>query len=102
MKNEVRELLSFIDGNPTAYHTTASVRDILLKEGFSELLESRKWHLEPGKAILSAATAPASLPSVWANIWKITASTLQLPTRIRPRSESRKTLRSTWARNTQS
>ena len=49
MKNEVRELLSFIDGNPTAYHTTASVRDILLKEGFSELLESRKWHLEPGK-----------------------------------------------------
>ena len=50
MKNEVRELLSFIDGNPTAYHTTASVRDILLKEGFSELLESRKWHLEPGKS----------------------------------------------------
>ena len=46
---EVREMLSFIDGNPTAYHTTASVRDILLKEGFSELLESRKWHLEPGK-----------------------------------------------------
>lgn len=22
MKNEVRELLSFTDGNPTAYHTT--------------------------------------------------------------------------------
>ena len=40
--NEIRELLSFIDGNPTAYHTTAAVRDILLKEGFTELLESRK------------------------------------------------------------
>ena len=45
----VREMLSFIDGNPTAYHTTAAVRDILLKAGFAELLESRKWALEPGK-----------------------------------------------------
>ena len=26
IKKEVQELLSFIDGNPTAYHTTASVR----------------------------------------------------------------------------
>ena len=40
IETEVRELLSFIDGNPTAYHTTASVREILLKAGFSELLES--------------------------------------------------------------
>ena len=47
--SEVREMLSFIDGNPTAYHTTAAVRDILLKAGFAELLESRKWALEPGK-----------------------------------------------------
>jgi aspartyl aminopeptidase len=29
--SEVREMLFFIDGNPTAYHTTAAVRDILLK-----------------------------------------------------------------------
>ena len=48
IEKEVQELLSFIDGNPTAYHTTASVRNILLKEGFSELLESRRWQLEPG------------------------------------------------------
>ena len=47
--SEVREMLSFIDGNPTAYHTAAAVRDILLKAGFAELLESRKWALEPGK-----------------------------------------------------
>ena len=46
IEKEVQELLSFIDGNPTAYHTTASVRNILLKEGFSELLESRRWQLE--------------------------------------------------------
>ena len=50
IEKEVQELLSFIDGNPTAYHTTASVRNILLKEGFSELLESRRWQLEPGKS----------------------------------------------------
>ena len=49
IEKEVQELLSFIDGNPTAYHTTASVRNILLKEGFSELLESRRWQLEPGE-----------------------------------------------------
>ena len=48
IEKEVQELVSFIDGNPTAYHTTASVRNILLKEGFSELLESRRWQLEPG------------------------------------------------------
>ena len=29
IEKEVQELLSFIDGNPTAYHTTASVRNIL-------------------------------------------------------------------------
>lgn len=47
---EVREMLSFLDKNPTAYHTTASVRSILLNEGFVELLESRKWSLEPGRS----------------------------------------------------
>ena len=46
---EVQELLSFVDKNPTAFHTTASIREILLKEGFTELLESRKWDLTPGK-----------------------------------------------------
>ena len=46
---EVRELLSFVDQNPTAFHTTASIREILLKEGFTELLESRKWDLTPGE-----------------------------------------------------
>ena len=30
IETEVRELLSFIDGNPTAYHTTASVRELSL------------------------------------------------------------------------
>ena len=46
---EVQELLSFEDKNSTAFHTTASIREILLKEGFTELLESRKWDLTPGE-----------------------------------------------------
>lgn len=48
IQNEIREMLSFIDGNPTAYHTCASVRNILLEEGYEELLESRKWNLKAG------------------------------------------------------
>ena len=49
VQKEITEMLSFIDGNPTAFHTTASIRGVLLENGFSELLESRAWHLEPGK-----------------------------------------------------
>lgn len=49
MNNEVKEMLSFIDNNPTAYHTCEAVRNMLKSEGFAELLESDKWNLEPGK-----------------------------------------------------
>ena len=49
IQKEISELLSFLDRNPTAFHTTASIRGILLAEGFTELLESKAWNLEPGK-----------------------------------------------------
>lgn len=49
MLNEIKEMLSFIDNNPTAYHTCASVREILLKNDFEELLESSSWELKGGK-----------------------------------------------------
>lgn len=49
IQKEIQEMLSFIDGNPTAFHTVASIRELLLKEGFGELLESKAWDLEPGK-----------------------------------------------------
>ena len=49
IQKEISELLSFLDRNPTAFHTTASIRGILLAEGFTELLESMAWNLEPGK-----------------------------------------------------
>lgn len=43
------ELLSFIDGNPTAFHTVASIRKILECSGYQELLECKPWKPEPGK-----------------------------------------------------
>lgn len=49
MKKDIKDLLSFIDNNPTAYHTCACVREMLLKEGFEELLEGKKWNLCKGK-----------------------------------------------------
>lgn len=49
IQKEIKEMLSFIQHNPTAYHTTASIRDILLAEGYEELLESKSWSLVPGK-----------------------------------------------------
>lgn len=42
------ELLAFIQKNPTAFHTAASVRSALLEAGYAELLESGVWRLEPG------------------------------------------------------
>ena len=99
--SEVREMLSFIDGNPTAYHTTAAVRDILLKAGFAELLESRKWALEPGKDYFVCRNGSSIIafrmgdqlegkPHIAAAI------------RILPASASRRTPRSTWGRTTPS
>lgn len=43
------EMLSFIQKNPTAFHTTASLKAILQENGFTGLLESEKWNLEPGR-----------------------------------------------------
>ena len=94
IEKEVQELLSFIDGNPTAYHTTASVRNILLKEGFSELLESRRWQLEPGRSYFVCRNG--------SSILAFRMGEQPLPTRIPPASASRKTPRSTWAGSTPS
>ncbi|MDO4188162.1 MAG: M18 family aminopeptidase [Lachnospiraceae bacterium] len=49
MQNDIKEMLNFIDSNPTAYHTCQSVRSMLLENGFEELLESHKWDIKPSK-----------------------------------------------------
>ena len=43
------ETLAFIQKNPTAFHTAASVQAALEEAGYQELLESGVWTLEPGK-----------------------------------------------------
>ena len=48
MQNDIKEMLSFIDSNPTAYHTCDSIRKILIEAGFEELLESRSWDIKAG------------------------------------------------------
>ncbi len=48
MNTLVNDLFDFIENSPTACHTVAAVRQMLLKEGFSELLETESWDLRPG------------------------------------------------------
>lgn len=43
------ELFNFIKHSPSAYHTVASVRDMLLSCGFVELSLGDEWHLSDGK-----------------------------------------------------
>ncbi len=43
-----RQLLSFINSCPTAFHTVENVRSMLLEHNYTELEESRKWDLTAG------------------------------------------------------
>ncbi len=42
-------MLKFIDASPTCFHVIANLKQLLLKEGFSELKETEEWKLKPGK-----------------------------------------------------
>lgn len=44
----IRQLFDFIQCSPTASHTAATVRAMLTQAGFTELLETDPWPLEPG------------------------------------------------------
>lgn len=48
-KELAAEMLSFIQKNPTAFHTVASLKDALDGAGCRELLESGPWRLEKGQ-----------------------------------------------------
>ena len=48
-KEEALELLDFIHHSPSAFHAACQVKDILDKEGFRELKEEERWHLDKGK-----------------------------------------------------
>lgn len=49
MDNELNEkLLDFIHCSPSVFHAVATIREELVKAGFSPLSETEAWHLEPG------------------------------------------------------
>lgn len=44
----IHQLFDFIACSPTASHTAATVRAMLVQAGFTELLETESWDLQPG------------------------------------------------------
>lgn len=43
-----KELMSFLDESPTAFHAVASIKKKLVASGYFELVESEKWELTEG------------------------------------------------------
>ena len=49
MYREISEqLIEFIDKSPTCFHAVQTMSDMLRGEGFTELREDQKWHIEKG------------------------------------------------------
>jgi len=47
-KNLIKDLISFLDASPTAFHATTNIIDKLDAFGFERLDETKEWHLENG------------------------------------------------------
>ena len=47
-KNISQQLLEIIENSPTCFHAVQAMTDILSAEGFTELKENQKWHIENG------------------------------------------------------
>ncbi|MCI6639889.1 MAG: M18 family aminopeptidase [Pygmaiobacter massiliensis] len=45
-----RQMLHFIDQSPSRYHAVENLAALLQQQGFTELYESERWQLEPGRA----------------------------------------------------
>ena len=43
-----KELIQFIEKSPTCFHAVASMKEILEKEGYTELKEADKWEIKKG------------------------------------------------------
>lgn len=43
-----KELIQFIEKSPTCFHAVAVMKEILVREGYAELLEAEKWKVEKG------------------------------------------------------
>lgn len=45
---DISAFLQFLDSSPTAWHAVDNVKEKLINEGFTELLEQEKWQIKPG------------------------------------------------------
>ena len=50
MKNNVKNLIEFIDHSPSCFHVIENARKQFLEHGFMELKEKEYWNLEEGKS----------------------------------------------------
>ena len=50
MKNNVKNLIEFIDHSPSCFHVIENARKQFLEYGFMELKEKEYWDLEEGKS----------------------------------------------------
>ena len=50
MKNNVKNLIEFIDHSPSCFHVIENARKQFLEHGFTELKEKEYWNLEEGKS----------------------------------------------------
>ena len=48
MKNNVKNLIEFIDHSPSCFHVIENARKQFLEHGFTELEEKEYWDLEEG------------------------------------------------------
>ena len=63
IEKEVQELLSFIDGNPTAYHTTASVRNIPVSYTHLDVYKRQAPHCAKTMALSFCLRDTAAFPA---------------------------------------
>ena len=56
------ELLAFIKQSPSMFHTTQTIKEYLLENGFTYLSEGSSWDVLPGGAYLPRAIILQLLP----------------------------------------
>ena len=67
--NRITELTDFIEQSPTAFHAVQNLKTMLDKDGFQELKEAEKWHLEPdGKYYVTRNNSSDGIPQRFTDI----------------------------------
>lgn len=79
-----KQLLSFIEKSPTAFHAIENMKEILVKEGFQELQEGEHWELVFGGSYFvtrnSSSLIAFSVPSGKVSGFRVMASHSDSPT----------------------